>query len=56
MLLGFFRHQAADNVLYTEAHFTVGTHLANGIDGAELADAMAAALVEGERRPESGCG
>jgi len=49
LTLGFAAEQARQKILYTEAHFTVGTHLANGVDGKELADAMAEALAEAER-------
>lgn len=38
------------NVLYAEAHFTVGTHLANGRDGEAIRQALEEALAEGERR------
>ena len=50
LLLAFAAEQARQNTVYTEAHFTVGTHLANGLDGDELADAVAEALVEAERK------
>ncbi len=46
----FLRQQARQNVLYSEVHFTVGTHLANGVNGDEVADAMWEAICEGERR------
>lgn len=42
--------QAAQNVLYTEAHFTISTHMANGGNGAEILDALAEAVEEGEKR------
>ena len=38
------------NVLYCEAHLTVGIHGANGVNLGELADAMAEAIDEGRRR------
>jgi aminodeoxyfutalosine deaminase len=46
----FLAEQAVQNVLYSEAHFTIGTHLANGLDGAEVLAALAEAIAEGERR------
>jgi adenosine deaminase len=42
--------QARQGVVYTEAHFTAGTHLGNGADGGGLLDALADAAAEGERR------
>ena len=42
--------QARQNVVYTELHFTVGTHLMNGISPSELRDAMAEGLVAAENR------
>ncbi len=38
------------NVLYSEVHFTIGTHLANGANGGEVADALQQAMREGERQ------
>ncbi len=38
------------NVVYCEAHLTVGTHAGNGVNVGELADAMAEAVEEGRRR------
>ena len=38
------------NVLYCEAHLTVGIHGANGVNLGELADAMAEVIDDGERR------
>lgn len=38
------------NVVYCEAHLTVGTHAANGVNLGELADAMAEVIEEGRRR------
>jgi adenosine deaminase len=37
-------------VVYCEAHLTVGTHAANGVNVGELADAVAEAIEEGQRR------
>jgi adenosine deaminase len=49
LALDFLEEQAAQNVLYSEAHFTISTHLAHGADGEEVAAALAAAAQEGER-------
>jgi adenosine deaminase len=38
------------NVAYCEAHLTVGTHAANGVNVGELADAMAEVIEQGRRR------
>jgi adenosine deaminase len=38
------------NVVYCEAHLTVGIHAANGVNLGELADAMAEVIADGERR------
>lgn len=46
----FAEEQARQKVLYSEAHFTIGTHLMNGHSASELRDAMAEALVDAERR------
>lgn len=50
LALDFLAEQAYQNVVYTEAHFTISTHLANGADGGEVLDALAEAIEEGERR------
>ncbi len=50
LTLDFLADQAYQNVAYTEAHFTISTHLANGADGGEVLVAMAEAIAEGERR------
>jgi len=50
LALDFVAGQARQGVVYTEAHFTVSTHVANGADGAGLLDALADAAAEGERR------
>ena len=42
--------QARQNVVYTEVHFTVGTHLMFGHSPSELRDAMGEGLVAAERR------
>jgi aminodeoxyfutalosine deaminase len=38
------------NVVYCEAHLTVGIHAANGVNLGELADAMAEVIEQGRRR------
>jgi adenosine deaminase len=50
LTLDFLAEQARQNVLYSEAHFTIATHLANGLDGDEVAAALAQAIEEGDRR------
>jgi adenosine deaminase len=50
LVLDVLAEQAYQNVLYTEAHFTISTHLANGANGGEVLVAMAEAIAEGERR------
>ncbi|HEX2641438.1 MAG TPA: adenosine deaminase [Thermoanaerobaculia bacterium] len=51
LLVGdFLAEQAYQNILYTEAHFTISTHLTNGADGEEVLAAMAEAIREGEKR------
>jgi aminodeoxyfutalosine deaminase len=46
----FAAEQARQNVFYSEAHFTIGTHLKLGQSASELRDAMAEALADAERR------
>ena len=46
----FLAEQERQNVLYTELHFTIGTHLANGVNGGEVADAIYESLTAGERQ------
>jgi adenosine deaminase len=50
LALDFLAEQAYQNIVYTEAHFTISTHLANGADGAAVLDALVEAVEEGERR------
>ena len=45
----FLIDQARQNILYSEAHFTVGTHLANGVNGAEVAQALWETLASVEK-------
>lgn len=42
--------QSRQNVLCFEAHFTIGTHLANGANGGEVADALSEVISEGEQK------
>ncbi len=46
----FLTDQARQNVLYTEIHFTIGTHLANGANGSEVAEALYETLCDVERK------
>ncbi|HEY0783115.1 MAG TPA: adenosine deaminase [Thermoanaerobaculia bacterium] len=46
----FLAEQACQNVVYSEVHFTIATHLANGVDGDAVRQALAQAIAEGERR------
>ncbi len=50
LALDFLTEQAYQNVVYTEVHFTISTHLANGVNGGEVLAALADAIAEGERR------
>ena len=46
----FLAEQERQNVLYSEVHFTIGTHLANGVNGEEVAAALFETLAEAESR------
>ncbi len=46
----FLAEQARQNIVYSEVHFTISTHVANGANGLELLDALGLAMAEGERR------
>ena len=46
----FLAEQARQNVCYTEAYFTISTHIANGVNAGEVADAMRQSIQAGERR------
>ncbi len=46
----FLEEQERQNVRYTEAHFTIGTHLMNGVSGSEVAEALAETLGRWQRR------
>jgi adenosine deaminase len=48
----FLAEQACQNILYSEVHFTIATHLANGVNGGEVLHA----LEEAVREAESGYG
>jgi aminodeoxyfutalosine deaminase len=50
LALDFLEMQSSQSVLYTEAHFTISTHLANGGNGNEILAALEEAMAEGERR------
>ncbi|MCP4203722.1 MAG: adenosine deaminase [bacterium] len=45
----FLEQRARESILYTEAHFTISTHVANGANGEEVADALAETVSAGER-------
>jgi len=49
LALDFLAEQARQNVLYSEVHFTIATHLAAGADGEAVAAALWEAIEEGER-------
>jgi adenosine deaminase len=46
----FLAEQAAQNILYSEVHFTVATHIRNGANGNEVAAALKETLQEEEKR------
>ena len=48
----FLTEQARQNILYSEVHFTIGTHLANGVNGREVAEALWETLCGVERKYE----
>jgi adenosine deaminase len=52
LLRDFAADQAAENVRYSEVHFTVGTHWLNGVATDELLDAMAETIGELERNED----
>lgn len=49
LVLDFMREQARQNVLWSEAHFTIGTHVGNGGNAREIGEAMWEAMQQGER-------
>jgi aminodeoxyfutalosine deaminase len=44
----FLAEQACQNILYSEVHFTIGTHLGNGAKGGEILAALEEAVREAE--------
>ncbi len=50
LALDFLAEQAIQNVLYSEVHFTISTHLCNGLDGEAVRQALVEAAEDGERR------
>lgn len=46
----FLAEQARQNILYSEVHFTIGTHLENGVNAVEVAEALFESMQEGESR------
>jgi adenosine deaminase len=46
----FVAEQARQSIRYTEAHFTISTHIANGANAGEIADAMAESIRGAEKR------
>ncbi len=50
LALDFLAEQAVQNVVYSEVHFTISTHLAAGRDGAGIRQALGEAIREGEKR------
>lgn len=56
LALDFLEEQARQNVLWSEVHFTIGTHAAAGADPEAVRSALAEAVAEGERRWGVGMG
>ena len=50
LALDFLAEQAIQNVLYSEVHFTISTHLWNGLDGEGIRSALKEAAQNGEKR------
>ncbi|HYU33831.1 MAG TPA: adenosine deaminase [Thermoanaerobaculia bacterium] len=50
LVADFLAEQARQNIVYTEAHFTIGTHLTNGANGGEVLAALEEAIREGEKQ------
>lgn len=46
----FTAEQERQNILYSEVHFTIGTHLANGVNGEEVAQALGESIEAGRKR------
>lgn len=49
LALDFLAEQARQNIVYSEVHFTIATHVAAGVDGEAVAAALWDAIGEGER-------
>jgi len=45
----FVAEQARQNIRYTEAHFTISTHTANGANSGEITEAIRESIQEGEK-------
>ncbi|HVR29184.1 MAG TPA: adenosine deaminase [Thermoanaerobaculia bacterium] len=50
LALDFLAEQAVQNVLWSEVHFTISTHVWNGGKGDEILGALEEAIAEGRRR------
>lgn len=50
LALDFIERQARENIVYSEAHFTISTHVARGLDGGGVLEALDAARREGFER------
>ncbi len=50
LMLDVIAQQAAQNVVYSEIHFTISTHVAAGAVAGEVRQALDEAMAEGERR------
>ena len=50
LAMDFLAEQARQNIVHTEAHFTIGTHLSNGANGDEVLSALEEAIRAGEER------
>lgn len=50
LALDFLAEQARQSILYTEAHFTIATHVVNGVDPEATAQALEAARQEARKR------
>src|SRR5688500_10115669 len=50
----FMAEQARQNVVYSEVHFTIATHIAYGRNGQEIQHAIGEAIEEGEQRQRVG--
>ncbi len=50
LCLDFLAEQARQRIVWSEVHFTISTHLANGADGEAIRQALSEAAAEGFRR------